>query len=66
MPAAFCPVCDGLVTVRGKTNLGKRANCRNCAAQLVVVGLDPLELDLADKSREEEEEEEEDDDGSDG
>ena len=57
MPSAFCPVCHGLITLRGKTNLGKRANCRNCAAQLVVIGLEPLELDLANKEASQEQQE---------
>lgn len=46
MPTASCPLCGAGVTVRGRTKLGKRANCPGCAAELEVVSLDPLEFGL--------------------
>ena len=48
MPTAICPECSEEVYVDADSEQGDTVSCDECASKLVVVGLDPFELDLAD------------------
>lgn len=50
MPTSICPECDEEVYVDADSEQGDRVACDECAASLVVVGLDPIELDLYEAS----------------
>lgn len=53
MPLAVCPVCEAEIHVDEDVDKGEIINCEECEAQLEVVGLDPIELDLAPEDEEE-------------
>jgi lysine biosynthesis protein LysW len=46
MPTSICPECDEEVYVDAESEQGDRVSCDECGSGLVVVGLDPVELDL--------------------
>jgi alpha-aminoadipate/glutamate carrier protein LysW len=46
MPTAVCPECDEEVYVDADSEQGDVVTCDECGADLEVVGLDPIELDL--------------------
>ena len=46
MPTAVCPECDEEVYVDADSEQGDTVTCDECGAELEVVGLDPIELDL--------------------
>jgi len=46
MPTAVCPECDEEVYVDADSEQGSVISCDECGADLEVVGLDPIELDL--------------------
>lgn len=46
MPTAICPECDEEVYVDADSEQGDVVVCDECGSDLVVVGLDPIELDL--------------------
>lgn len=48
MPTSICPECDEEVYVDAEMEQGDRVTCDECQSSLVVVGLDPIELDLYD------------------
>jgi len=50
MPTSICPECDEEVFVDAESEQGDRVSCDECASNLVVVGLDPIELDLYEES----------------
>ncbi len=50
MPTSICPECDEEVFVDAETEQGDRVNCDECGSNLVVVGLDPIEMDLYEES----------------
>lgn len=50
MPTSICPECDEEVYVDAEIEQGDSVTCDECEAALVVVGLDPIELDLRDDS----------------
>jgi alpha-aminoadipate/glutamate carrier protein LysW len=50
MPTAICPECDEEVYVDAESEQGDRVTCDECGSSLVVVGLDPVELDLYEES----------------
>lgn len=50
MPTSICPECDEEVYVDADVEQGDRITCEECQSDLVVVGLDPVELDLDDNS----------------
>lgn len=50
MPTAICPECDEEVFVDADSEQGDRVSCDECGSGLVVVGLDPIELDLYEES----------------
>lgn len=50
MPTSICPECDEEVFVDAESEQGDRVSCDECGSSLVVVGLDPIELDLYEES----------------
>ncbi|MBX7056222.1 MAG: hypothetical protein K1X36_14820 [Pyrinomonadaceae bacterium] len=46
MPTSNCPECSEDVYVDADSEQGDVVSCDECGAKLVVVGLDPIELDL--------------------
>lgn len=46
MPTAACPECEEKVYVDAESEQGDVVSCEECGADLEVVGLDPIELDL--------------------
>jgi alpha-aminoadipate/glutamate carrier protein LysW len=46
MPTATCPECEEKVYVDAESEQGDVVSCDECGADLEVVGLDPVELDL--------------------
>ena len=50
MPTAICPECDEEVYVDSESEQGDRVTCEECGSELVVVGLDPIELDLYEET----------------
>lgn len=53
MPTSICPECDEEVFVEAESEQGDRVSCEECGSRLVVVGLDPVELDLFEESEKE-------------
>jgi alpha-aminoadipate carrier protein LysW len=49
MPTSICPECDEEVYVDADSEQGDRVSCDECGTDLVVVGLDPLELDVREE-----------------
>jgi len=52
MPTSICPECSEEVFVDADTEQGDDVSCDECGARLIVVGLDPIELDLYEESEE--------------
>lgn len=50
MPTSICPECDEEVFVEADSEQGDRVVCDECGSSLVVVGLDPVELDLYEET----------------
>lgn len=46
MPTSICPDCSEEVYVDADSEQGDIVSCDECHARLIVVGLDPIELDL--------------------
>ncbi len=46
MPTTICPECTEDVFVDAESEQGDTISCDECGSTLVVVGLDPIELDL--------------------
>lgn len=46
MPTANCPECEEEVYVDADSEQGDEVSCDECGSKLVLVGLDPVELDL--------------------
>jgi alpha-aminoadipate carrier protein LysW len=46
MPTAICPECDEEVYVDLDSEQGDIVSCDECGADLEIVGLDPIELDI--------------------
>ena len=55
MPTANCPECEEEVYVDADAEQGDTVSCDECGSSLTVVGLDPIELDLAEETGEDEE-----------
>ena len=49
MPTAICPECDEEVYVDADAEQSDVVRCDECGTGLVVVGLDPVELDIYDE-----------------
>ncbi|MEO6724255.1 MAG: lysine biosynthesis protein LysW [Blastocatellia bacterium] len=58
MPLAACPVCEAEIHVDEDVDKGETVHCEECDATLEVVGLDPIELDVAQKNEEDDDKEE--------
>ena len=50
MPTTICPECSEEVFVDAESEQGDSITCDECSSRLVVVGLDPFELDLFEES----------------
>ena len=50
MPSSICPECHEEVYVDAESEQGTEVTCDECGARLVVVGLDPIELDLNEEA----------------
>jgi lysine biosynthesis protein LysW len=50
MPTSICPECSEEVYVDAESEQGDGVACDECGARLVVVGLDPIELDLKEEA----------------
>lgn len=48
MPLAACPECQAEIHVDDDVDKGETFICEECESSLEVVGLDPIELDLAE------------------
>ncbi len=48
MPLAVCPECEAEIHVDDDLDKGEIISCEECETSLEVVGLDPIELDVAD------------------
>ena len=49
MPTAICPECEEEVYVDADSEQGDQVVCDECGTTLVVVGLDPVEVDVYDE-----------------
>jgi len=59
---ATCPECDAEIEVdEFDVDKGDQLSCPDCGSNLEVVGLSPIELDLAPDDDEEDDDEDEDD-----
>jgi alpha-aminoadipate/glutamate carrier protein LysW len=47
MPTTVCPECDEEVYVDAESEQGDVVSCEECGADLEIVGLDPIELDVS-------------------
>ncbi len=59
VPIGTCPECEAEVHVDTDADKGDAVMCSECATELEVVGLDPVELDVVEDDDEDEDEEEE-------
>jgi alpha-aminoadipate carrier protein LysW len=59
MPTAICPECDEDVYVDADSEQGDIVSCDECGADLEIVGLDPIELDIHEDGEKDFEDEEE-------
>ncbi len=50
MPTAVCPECDEEVFVDAESEQGETVSCEECGAELEIVGLDPIELDIYEQA----------------
>lgn len=50
MPTSICPECSEDVFIDAESEQGDTVTCDECGSRLVVVGLDPFELDLVEES----------------
>lgn len=53
MPTSICPECSEEVYVDAEVEQGDTTACDECGSSLVVVGLDPIELDLREEDADE-------------
>ena len=58
MPTGTCPECDADVHVDIDSDKGEIVDCDECCAQLEVVGLDPVVLDIVEEESYDEDEDE--------
>lgn len=61
MPLTNCPECAAELHVDEDVDKGERLHCEECDSTLEVVGLDPIELDIAAAADEEEYDDEKED-----
>lgn len=60
MPTAICPECDEDVYVDAESEQGDKVTCDECGTKLVIVGLDPIEVDPYDETEDDTLDEDED------
>jgi alpha-aminoadipate/glutamate carrier protein LysW len=60
VPTGTCPECEADVHVDTDADKGDVVSCEECATDLEIVGLDPVELDIVEDDEEEDEDEEDD------
>jgi alpha-aminoadipate carrier protein LysW len=60
VPTGTCPECEADVHVDTDADKGDVVSCEECATDLEIVGLDPVELDIVEGDEEEDEDEEDD------
>ena len=60
MPVGTCPECDADVHVDTDADKGDSVACEECGTELEIVGLDPVELDIAEEDNDEDADEDED------
>ena len=58
MPTGTCPECDADVHVDTDADKSDVVSCEECGAELEIVGLDPVELDIVEETDLDDEEEE--------
>jgi alpha-aminoadipate carrier protein LysW len=49
VPVGTCPDCEAEVHVDLDADKGDTVTCDECSTELEVVGLDPVELDIAEE-----------------
>ncbi|MDT7690154.1 MAG: alpha-aminoadipate/glutamate carrier protein LysW [Acidobacteriota bacterium] len=49
VPVGTCPDCEAEVHVDLDADKGDTVTCDECSIQLEIVGLDPVELDIAEE-----------------
>ena len=60
MPVGTCPECDADVHVDTDADKGDSVACEECGTELEIVGLDPVELDIAEEDLDEDPDDDED------
>jgi alpha-aminoadipate carrier protein LysW len=50
VPTGTCPECDQEVHVDTDADKSDVVSCEECGAELEIVGLDPVELDLVEEA----------------
>ncbi|HEU4596906.1 MAG TPA: hypothetical protein VFS10_17365 [Pyrinomonadaceae bacterium] len=60
MPVGTCPECDADVHVDTDADKGDSVSCDECGTELEIVGLDPVELDIAEEDLDADDDDEED------
>ncbi|HEX8282172.1 MAG TPA: hypothetical protein VF588_02410 [Pyrinomonadaceae bacterium] len=53
MPVGTCPDCEAEVHVDLDADKGDSVTCDECSTKLEIVGLDPVELDIAEEDLDE-------------
>jgi lysine biosynthesis protein LysW len=61
VPVGTCPDCEAEVHVDLDADKGDAVTCDECATKLEIVGLDPVELDIAEEDGEEDLDEDDED-----
>jgi alpha-aminoadipate/glutamate carrier protein LysW len=59
VPVGTCPECDADVHVDTDADKGDSVACEECGTELEVVGLDPVELDIAEEEMDDTDDDEE-------
>jgi len=60
LPLSACPECEAEIHVDEDVDKGEIIHCEECDSTLEVVGLDPIELDLASEDGEDDFDDEDD------
>src|SRR3954464_7439264 len=61
VPVGTCPDCEAEVHVALDADKGDTITCEECGSPLEVVGLDPVELDIAEEDLEDDSDDDEED-----
>jgi alpha-aminoadipate/glutamate carrier protein LysW len=61
VPVATCPDCEAEVHVDTDADKGDTMSCDECGAELEIVGLDPVELDIVEEEMEDDLDDEDED-----